>query len=158
MWAIKIILIATLFGIFVEDYKDRKVYWFFYPIVGIIAFFLHSIIVGWEVALSNSVVNIAFTTIILAIAFLYAATKLKRPFLKEVFGIGDVLFFLFISFSFSTISFLVLFVFSLLLSLLLHRLLNSVHTTVPLAGYMSSFFAVVYMAELILECDFLYAY
>jgi hypothetical protein len=55
----------------------------------------------------------------------------------------------------------VLFVFSLLFSLLLHSIFKKnqpEHETVPLAGYMSLFFGSVYIADFFFDCNFLYAY
>ncbi|WP_379852787.1 hypothetical protein [Flavobacterium zhouii] len=85
---------------------------------------------------------------------------MKKPLLKEVFGLGDVLFFIFMAFSFSIISFFVLFVFALVFSLLLHSVLQhkQIVKTVPLAGYMSLFFGVVYVFVFFCEPNFLYAY
>jgi apolipoprotein N-acyltransferase len=70
------------------------------------------------------------------------------------------LFFVCIAFSFSIVSFLFLFIFALLFSLLLYLVLKHRQTekTVPLAGYMSLFFAVVYGISFFWECNFLYAY
>ncbi|MDI1307437.1 MAG: hypothetical protein PSX42_21685 [bacterium] len=85
---------------------------------------------------------------------------MKKPLLKEVFGLGDVLLFIFITFSFSIVSFFVLFVFSLVFSLLLHFVLQrkQIDKTVPLAGYLSLFFGVVYGISFLGYSNFLYAY
>jgi hypothetical protein len=54
-----------------------------------------------------------------------------------------------LAFSFSSISFIILFVFGLIFSLVLHLLLKkkSKHSTVPLAGYLSLFFSIAYVSH-----------
>lgn len=160
MWILKFLLMAVFFLVFFQDCKDRKVYWFLYPIIGGLVFVLQVQEVTIYPALINTGFNLMVISILLLVSYLYAKLKLQQPLLKEVFGLGDLLFFIFIAFSFSMVSFLVLLVFSLLFSLLLHFAMKNGQTekTVPLAGYMSMFFAVVYGISFFCECNFLYAY
>jgi hypothetical protein len=160
MWFLKLLLITIFFLILFQDYKDRKVYWFLYPIVGILAFVLQMEVVPIYSVLVNAGFNLLFVFVLLFVCYLYATLKLQRPLLKEVFGLGDVLFFIFIAFSFSIVSFFVLLIFSLLFSLLLHFVLQNRQTekTVPLAGYMSLFFGIVYGISFFWDSNFLYAY
>jgi len=83
--------------------------------------------------------------ILLLVVYIYSKFKLKTA-LKNTFGMGDILLFLGLAFSFSSISFVVLFVFALVFSLVLHLFLKkkSSYDTVPLAGYMSLFFMIAY--------------
>jgi hypothetical protein len=160
MWFLKLGLITLFLLIFFQDFKDRKVLWFLYPLVGILVLILQIQKVNLYSTLVNVGCNLSFVLILLFVCNLYAKLKLKKPFLSEVFGLGDVLFFIFISFSFSTISFLILFVFSLFFSLILHQFLKNNHPeeTVPLAGYMSLFFGSIYGIGLFYNDNFLYAY
>lgn len=160
MWILKLLLMGVFFLVFFQDYKDRKVYWFLYPIIGILVFVLQMQTASMYPALINSGFNLVFISLLLLVCYAYAKLKLRQPLLKEVFGLGDVLFFVCIAFSFSIVSFLILFVFSLLFSLLLHFSLQYKQTekTVPLAGYMSLFFGIVYGISIFWECNFLYAY
>jgi hypothetical protein len=159
MWMLKLLLVGVFFIIFFQDSKDRNVYWFLYPITGILVFVLQIEAVSIYPALINGVCNLGFVSLLLVVCYLYAKLKLKQP-LREVLGLGDILFFIAIAFSFSIVSFLIQFVFSLLLSLLLHLVLKHKQTdkTVPLAGNMALFFGVVYGVSLFWECNFLYAY
>jgi hypothetical protein len=160
MWLLKLLLLSVFFLILYQDCKYRKVFWFLYPIVGILVFLLHINFVPIYTALINAGINLLFTSTLLLVCYLYAAVKLKKPLLNEVFGLGDLLFFISISFSFSIVSFFVLFVFSLIFSLLLHFVLKhkQIEITVPLAGYMSLFFGVIYGISFFYDCNFLYAY
>ena len=78
---------------------------------------------------------------------LYSTHKLKTS-IKNVIGLGDVFLFIAISVSFPTVTFIVMFVFSLLFALILHGILSKKENeTVPLAGYMSLFFVLIYTAH-----------
>lgn len=160
MWFLKFLLIGTFFLVFFQDYKDRKVYWFLYPLIGVLVFALQIKAVSIYTALINSGFNLVFVSLLLFVCYLYAKLKLQKPLLKEVFGLGDLFFFVFIAFSFSIVSFLILFIFSLLFALILHFVLKhrNAEKTVPLAGYMSLFFGVIYGISFFMECHFLYAY
>jgi hypothetical protein len=160
MWMLKLLLIGVFLLVFIQDCKDRKVYWFLYPVIGILVFVLQIKAISVYPALLNAGFNLGFVSLLLVVCFLYAKIKLRKPFLTEVFGWGDILFFVAIAFSFSMVSFVILFVFALLFSLLLHLVLkqNQTEKTVPLAGYMSLFFGGVYAISLFWECNFLYAY
>lgn len=160
MWILKSILIATFILIFSQDLKDRKVYWFLYPIMGILAFVLQIKAISIYPALLNGGFNLVLVSLLLLVCYGYVHLKLKQPFFSYAFGLGDLLFFMAIAFSFSIVSFLILFVFALLFSLLLHLVLKHLQTenTVPLAGYMALFFGTVYGISFFWNCNFLYAY
>jgi len=156
-FVLKLLLIGAFTIIFLQDYKDRMVYWYLYPLVGILAFVLQVRNNGLSMSLINMIINLVFVCLILSIAYVYCRLRLKRDFLNEVFGLGDMLFFVCICASFSIVLFIVLFVFSLLFSLLLHIFLsNKNQTTVPLAGYMSVFFGIVYSISFVFDSRFLY--
>jgi hypothetical protein len=160
MWFLKISLLSSFFLILYQDCKDRKVYWFLYPTIGIFSFLIQMNFLPIYSGLLNVGINLIFVTSLLVVCYLYSAFKLKKNLLQEVFGLGDVLFFVFIAFSFSIVSFFILFIFSLIFSLILHLALQDKQTekTVPLAGYMSLFFGTVYTISFFYECNFLYAY
>jgi hypothetical protein len=84
--------------------------------------------------------------------------KLKTK-VSDVFGLGDVLLFIGLIFSFSTISFLIIFVFSLLFALSVHLMVKqySKFPSVPLAGYISLFFGMVYLSHWVGISSSLYA-
>lgn len=142
---VKIILILMLGLILFQDLKERQVYWVLLPLVGIFCGVLHYFKTLPELFYMSVGMNILFTSVLLLIVFLYTKFKLKVAF-SDAFGLGDVLFFLMVSFSFSTISFVILFICGLIFSLALHLLLKRNSTNVPLAGYMSLFFGFTYLA------------
>lgn len=158
MWYLKILLIIVFAIVLYQDFKTRLVYWFLYPIIGVLAFAIQLYNVPSEIAFFNLGVNLLFVSLILGVSFLY--TRFRNLNFKNTIGIGDVLFFIFISGTFSIVSFFVLFVFALLFSLILHFVLRNKkeYKTVPLAGYMSLFFGVVYASSFLFNSTFLYAY
>lgn len=159
MWLIKALLIIVFFIILYQDYKDRLVYWFLYPLVGFLAFALHVSETTLITALLNSLINIIFITLIILGGYIYSAIVARKKFINTSIGIGDILLFVFLSFTFATSAFITMFVFSLLFSLILHFVLKSKssHKNVPLAGYISLFFAIIYFISFFLEPRYLYA-
>ena len=158
MWYLKLLLLVVFTIVFYQDFKTRLVYWFLYPIIGILAFGIQLYNVPIPVAFLNLGFNLLFVTLILGVAFLYIRFR-KLAFLNSI-GIGDVLFFAFIASTFSIVSFVVLFVFSLFFSLILHFVLSNKkeQQTVPLAGYMSLFYGAVYAMSFFCDSTFLFAY
>ncbi len=138
---------STLLSIFYQDVKECKVYWFFFPLVALLSGVLHYCKVLPELFFLTTFINITFVCILLLIILLYSKYKLKMKF-SDTFGLGDVLLFIALSFTFSSVSFLILFISALIFSLMLHFILkrNSTIKTVPLAGYMSLFFAIAYLS------------
>ena len=161
MILLKIALIIVLGLITWQDVKERLVYWFFYPLVGILGFFIQKNFLQLDTIFTNSLVNLCLIVTVLLILWVYSKIILKKKLVNQSIGMGDVLFFITLAFCFSIISFYVLFVFSLFFSLLMHFLLKKSykeHTTIPLAGYMAVFFAFVYCATFFMNCNFLFAY
>lgn len=158
MWYLKLLLISVFAIVLYQDFKNRLVYWFLYPIIGVLAFVIQLYNVPTTIAFFNLGVNLLFITLILGISFLY--TRFRNLNFAKAIGIGDILFFVFVSGTFSIVSFFVLFVFALLFSIILQQVLinKEKDQTVPLAGYMSLFFGVVYAITFLSNSTFLYAY
>ncbi|WP_422106036.1 hypothetical protein [Winogradskyella sp.] len=134
--------------IFYQDLKDRQVYWFLFPLLGLcsaVLFYNSTLPELFYVAVG---INLIFISILLAIIFLYTRLKLKSRF-TDALGLGDVLLFIGLVFSFSTLSFLIIFVFSLVFALVLHLIVKrySKLQSVPLAGYISLFFGLTYISN-----------
>lgn len=152
----KIIIILCLGFIFYQDNKSREVYWFLFPLLGTLLcllFFENSY-------LNFLVLSMLFNSLLIScvIIILYLYTKLfaKIKFLNHSFGTGDLLFFYAFSFGFPTITFIVLFTFSILFSTLIFFLFKKNKRTVPLAGYMSLFLLFTFIASLFITYPILY--
>ncbi len=164
---------ASLLVIFYQDHKDRMVFWWLFVSVAIGLSILH---IGRVGSLQYGI-HIAFNTSIVLIMLLilkgYIKIRMQTARLQEVLGLGDIFFLFAIALGFSTVSFVTLLVFGLLFSLLTHFLLQGryvsmllqKHTqdsnnrstkTVPLAGYLSIFFAGVLLVDWLGLYDNLY--
>lgn len=152
------LLIGCFACIAVQDGKDRMVYWVLYLVAAFLCAAIQIKVRGYEVTMVNSGINLGFVTIIIFAGLLYARLKMRQPFLNAAIGAGDLLLFVGLCFSFNTIVFVVLFVFSLVFSLVVHQVAkNKKHATVPLAGYMSIFFAAIYLISFFIPDQYLFS-
>jgi hypothetical protein len=161
MIELKIVLILLLAVITWQDIKDRLVYWFCYPLVGILGFYIQKDFSQMDSIIINSIVNLSLVATVMLILWVYSKIILKKKLINQSIGMGDILFFLALAFCFSIVSFYVLFVFSLVFSILMHFLLKKnykEHTTIPLAGYMAVFYIFVYISTFFTNSNFLFAY
>lgn len=153
------LLLLSILGILLyQDIKERKVsLWVLFSgiIVGGTLHFLHQ---DSMVFLYNIGITISFVILIFGVLWVYASVKLKRN-IFDVFGLGDLLFFILLAVSLPIVSFLMVFVFSLIFSLVLFLLLKKSFTnkTVPLAGLQSLFFGLVLIGNKIIPSVKLYA-
>ncbi|WP_103069706.1 hypothetical protein [Aquimarina sediminis] len=148
MLLVKIIIIGILGIIAYQDFKDRKVYGFVFPVLIGLLGLLHYQNVNHINFLYAVLINLGVLIVIMGILYLYTLIKIKRPFFEEVFGVGDLLFFLALGVGFPTVTFIILLVFSLLFSLVAWLVVkkSAKHNTIPLAGYMSVFLGVICIA------------
>lgn len=155
---IKIILIFVLITILVQDVKFREVYAFLFPVAGLCFGILLKKNLTLNLFYCNTIINLAMVIALIFIVYLYSRYKLKTP-ITNTFGLGDAFMFLALAFSFATISFFILFVFGLIFSLVLHIITKHKikQNTVPLAGYLALFFALVYMAHWFGVLKYVYA-
>lgn len=156
---LKIILLVLFYLIFVQDYKDRMVYWFLYFSVGLIGFFIQLLSLNWKVLVINSFLNISLICILIFGGILYSKIIKREKFINNALGIGDVFMFFSLTLLFPTIPFFTFFVFSLIFSLLLHQLLKKNyrnHIHVPLAGYMAIFFSFIIISSFFFNNNWLY--
>lgn len=130
--------------IWYQDVKERYVYWFLFPVVALCSGLLFFSKTLPELFFTSLLINLFFVNILLLVVYLYSTFKLKTKF-EKVFGLGDILLFLAIASSFSTLSFLVIFSSALFFSLTIHLTQKNRHQSVPLAGYMSLFFGLTYL-------------
>ena len=159
-FVLKALLISVFLVIFIQDTKDRMVYWFLYPAAGLLAYLIQAFNNDYILAAINSTINSVLTLTVLLVTYVYSKIIAKKNFVNEGIGIGDILMFIFLSFTFASIAFVILFVFALIFSLALHLIFKkkSQHNNVPLAGYMAIFFASVYMISFFIEPKYLFAF
>ncbi|MBL4664084.1 MAG: general secretion pathway protein [Flavobacteriaceae bacterium] len=139
-------MFITLGVIAYQDFKNRMVWWFLYPLLGIIGGYFYYEQTFDLVYLYSVGLNFVTTLGIILLVWLYVKIVIKKPFLKEAFGLGDIFLLVAFSFLFPTLSFFVFLFFSILFSIAIHLILRSfrITKTAPLAGYMALFLIGVY--------------
>ncbi len=161
MYLIKILLILVLLLVFYEDISDKLVHWFLFPILGFLLGSLHKSSVEVSVFLVTIGINILLVSIVLLLLYGYSKLILRSRFLNKSFGLGDLLLFYALSIGFPTVTFAILFAFSIFFSLVIHLLINRLKKgkqTVPLAGYISFFYAMVFIGSFFDNVPSLYRY
>ena len=157
MIALNILMIGLLFWIFYEDLKDREI-----SLVVVLLLLALGGYLNWAhhslwLFLTSILLNILIITMVISVIWLYAKFKLQKG-LFDVFGMGDLLFFVFLAISFPLPAFTVILsgslIFSLLLSIVLKKKLSK---WVPLAGLQALFTALVIGVNLVLTNINLYA-
>ena len=139
-------MLITLGVIAYQDFKDRLVWWFLYPILGVIGGYFYFEQTFDMVYLYSVGLNLLVTLAIILLVWLYVKMVIKNPFFKEAFGLGDVFLLLAFSLLFPTLSYFVFLFFSILFSIAVHLILKNfrVMKTAPLAGYVALFLIGVY--------------
>ncbi|RNL88489.1 hypothetical protein ED312_08555 [Sinomicrobium pectinilyticum] len=178
MLFVKICLIAVLGVIFYQDYRSRAVSLFLFVLAILLLGGLHFFQADRPVFRISIGINLGLISIILGILYLYSRFKLRSAFINGSFGAGDLFFFIAVALGFPSVTFVVLFTFSIIFSLLLHsfpvsrnffkpvpvktgepvsgRNPTEPQQTVPLAGYMALFFIVVFTFSLFFDSPSLY--
>ncbi|TAI48480.1 general secretion pathway protein [Flagellimonas allohymeniacidonis] len=158
---LKIMAMLCFGSICFQDFKERKVYWVIFPILGLLLCTLYFRVSSEPlVPFLNIVLNLLLVGAFLLLSYLYAKLILRRRFVDHSLGLGDILLFLTLALGFPTITFAILFVASLIFSLLAFLALKSKlkEATVPLAGLMGLFYATVLAYSIFFPNPSLYLY
>ncbi|MEN1784423.1 MAG: hypothetical protein AAGF77_04710 [Bacteroidota bacterium] len=146
-------------GIALQDFKERQVYGFLFPVLAIILGYAH-VLVGpsWAVTALQMALNMLLVTLVVTIAYGYTKFLKKQAFLNHSLGLGDILFFGAMAVGFPSTVFLVLFTGALLFSLLVFWALRAHFKdgTIPLAGLMGLFLIAVLGVSLLFKQPLLY--
>lgn len=158
----KAVLIVLLLIVFYQDYKTQMVSWFLFPLIAIALGVNFYVMIGeYPIYFIYSIViNCGIVMLVILTLFLYSKLKMKMHFINTTFGLGDALMLFAIAFGFPSYTFLVLFSTSVLFALACHFILkrNYTYRTIPLAGYMSLFFALLFLMDSMNFSPNLYAY
>jgi hypothetical protein len=148
MFLLKLLIESVLIIIFVQDIRERSVYWVLFPVL--LLLFLGLQLLGgnaWAEIGQKVFINIMFLVIQFLIVTAYFSLKNKRWLNITVgfLGWGDVLFLLTLCFYLSVLNFLFFYITSLILVLVIwllwQALSNQSNKEVPLAGLQAIFFA-----------------
>jgi hypothetical protein len=146
---LKLFIEAVLLIIFVQDIKERSVYWFLFPVL-LLLFLGLQLLQGHAFGeMGQSVmVNIGFLVFQFLIVSAYFSVKNKKwtNITVGLLGWGDVLFLLTLCFYLSVLNFLFFYIASLILVLMIwlvwQFLAKERNKQVPLAGLQALVFAV----------------
>lgn len=139
-------ILISLLGIAWEDYRRRRVRWFYFPLLALAGLWLGlSALQSPRLALGYAACNLGFIGLQLLILKAWYFLRLGPgvPLLGNKLGAGDILFLAAACFFFSPLNFIAFYLCSLLFSLLGWTALRSarmtVLPTVPLAGLQAIF-------------------
>lgn len=156
--SLEILFVLILGILFYQDIKERRISLWILMIGIFLGGMIHYLQQPPIVFISNIVINSIFIAIIFGVLCFYAKFKLKKN-IFEVFGLGDLLFFILLAISLPILSFLTVFVFSLIFSLVIFIILKNKwkEQTVPLAGLQSFFLGLVLIVNKFLISIDIYA-
>lgn len=144
-----------------QDFKERKVFWFLFPLAMLLFGLVHFLhVIELTIFFHHTLINFLLITCIITILFIHTRFILKKVFLNYSLGLGDILFFYAFGLGFPTITFIILFVGAIIFSLLLFLLFKKTLKldTVPLAGLMGFFLVFVILFSLVSKSPPLYGY
>ena len=150
--------LISLFLISYQDFKKREVSLILFLLAGVLGSLTHYATQYLYIFLMSLFINMIVIFIVILILLVYSKQKMKMS-LKEVIGLGDILFFILLAISFPTVSFLLLFTGSLVFSLVLFLVLKPkmVNKTVPLAGLQALFLGLALFVNVLFNFVNLYA-
>ena len=156
--AFKLLAIACCGLICYQDFRERLVYWFLFPMLGIALAYIFFQYTVPTFFLWSVVTNCVLVTLILGLLYLYSKYRLQKPLVNHSLGLGDILFFYALAVGYPPVTFLVLFVgavfFSLFSYLVLKKSLRN--HTVPLAGLMGFYVMIIVSCSFFVSPNMLY--
>lgn len=159
MIVLKVLLMLCLAYIALQDFKERRVFWFLFPLAMVLFGFVHFIkTVNIDVFIYQVGINWLSVSLVILILFLYSRLIARKTFLNHSLGLGDILFFFALGVGFPPFTFTILFASAILFSLLIFIGLKSrlKWQTVPLAGLMSTYIIFVISYSLVFNSPSLY--
>lgn len=150
-----IAIILFLVIITYQDFKERKISWLSIP--ALVLFFSWYAVIdlgSWRDYFLNVTFNLLFIAIQLSTLFIYFSIKAGKftNLINSKIGIGDILFFVALTFAFTTVNFILFYVGSLsiiTISFLFAKLFfKNVSPQIPLAGAMAAILILWYLISL----------
>lgn len=129
-----------------QDFTKYSVSLLWLIILIVLQFIIGVYTIGFESILLNVVINISITLFQLIILMLYfkiKKTTRNESFINNVLGLGDIIYFIFLSVAFSPINYLFFLITSLILTLVIHLILMNRHEKIALIGYLSILYSLV---------------
>jgi hypothetical protein len=150
---LQILTVVILSGIFIQDFKSRSVYWFWFPALVMLFMILKLQTQTISEVMNASLANWAFIIVQLLFVSIYFSIKNKQiiNITNNLLGWGDVLFLLTAATYFSTLNYILFYILSLIAIVLIWipalLLLKKKYEQIPLAGLQSLLFIVCLIAD-----------
>ncbi|WP_256014118.1 hypothetical protein [Desertivirga xinjiangensis] len=154
MWFIAICIPAILLAITLQDIRSRLVYAFWFPLL-IVFFIVNHVLKNQVLAelAQTAGANICFLMSQFLLLKLYFSIKwaVRMELTEDLIGWGDILFLISIAFYFSTLNFVLFYLTSLIIVLLIwlswSLLTNARSSQIPLAGLQAFLFCGVFITD-----------
>lgn len=152
---IEIALFVVLGIIVFQDMKFRAISWLLIPALCIVLFGKAIVLNETDGILFNITFNIVFVLIQLLLLTIYISIKNKKMtnIINSYLGIGDILFFVAIGFAFSPLNYILFYVISMVLTMLLFvsykTVKKNISAEIPLAGGMAGMMIVLNVVSMI---------
>lgn len=146
MTIVNILLTISLLAISVEDWKERQVSVYWFILIFLCLSFINIDLLGLREYLKQYLVNLMFITLYFLLLQVYIVIKHQAwvwMFDKHI-GYGDLVFVLCVAGYWALPIFVIFLIFSIIVALLLHLIIPSKNNTVPLAGFQSLVFLVLF--------------
>jgi hypothetical protein len=153
MILLNILIVILLLVLGVQDYKDREVSLWLFCTLGAL-----SILKLYFNAISDIYIDVIFNlgllTVQMLLLYLYF-NILRKKDVRGMIGLGDILFFIIIAFSFSLVYFLLFQIFSFLIALIFSAISRiRSQKLIPLAGIQAFCLSVIVLIEMSLGINF----
>jgi len=122
------ILVLIILSIIVyQDFKYKAVSWFLFPVLFVPPLYLGFVQVGWERLWMYFVTNFGFLLIQFLLLIIYLSIKNKKITIltKGYLGLGDILFLIVLCLFFSSVNYILFYLFSLIAILIAYLLYNT---------------------------------
>jgi len=139
-------IVALLLVITYQDFKERAISWWLLPLL-MLGFVIVSLKQNhWYQYLINCLINNAFCGFMFTIITTYFSVKHKSfvNIINNMLGIGDILFFVVLSFCFSHVHYIFFMISSLFIASLFGFYFQYKKQTIPLAGIQAMVFILYY--------------
>lgn len=132
-----------------QDFRFRAVTWVFFPLLFILSFTNTAFELGYAEAFFAWSINTAFLVFNLLFVFLYLSISRRSVvnFTGEFFGWGDILFLVAVGALVSPANFIIFFIASLFLVVILALLFSKLRNSIPLAGLQAIFLLPVFIVN-----------
>lgn len=139
---IKLTVVACLLLIIYQDLRINAISWWPLPIIFFLSIHLALMKLKFSELLHYSIINFSFIVFQILILTVYFSIKKRKltNIIDTYIGLGDILFFIILCISFSTINFILFFTFSTLIALIISVSIQKTRTKpfrkIPLVGLM----------------------